>query len=134
MDPKWSIECPNCHKIIIYSTNSNWRKELRKNKKCCANCRSDFFKKNPHNLGRKFTEQRSVNYEELKIKLQQWSRNVKLNWNYTCAICGSRKKLQAHHIIPKALIPEYELVLENGLCLCETCHKDLHKKIGKPRR
>ncbi len=48
--------------------------------------------------------------------------------NY-CEICGSTENLQAHHIQPIKLYPEYALDPENGLVVCEKCHYEkCHKK------
>jgi len=66
--------------------------------------------------------------------LAKWAAQVHKNWNYTCAMCGSGKKLEAHHIIPRCYSPENTLVVENGITLCPQCHKDLHEHLGAIRR
>jgi hypothetical protein len=41
----------------------------------------------------------------------------------TCAVCGSRKRLTVHHIIPYHLRQELELEESNLITLCEEgCH------------
>ncbi len=52
-------------------------------------------------------------------------RKVHLKTNPTCAACGTRDKLEVHHIHPFHIYPELELVGSNLLTLCETggnCH------------
>lgn len=67
-------------------------------------------------------------------ELRAWAVEVHKSWNYTCAMCGSGKRLEAHHIIPQAYSPENALVVENGITLCYHCHKDMHKHLGPIRR
>ena len=50
-----------------------------------------------------------------------WSLAVLGDWNHVCAICGSRSRLNAHHLIPRAhYATRYDL--RNGICLCSRCH------------
>lgn len=46
-----------------------------------------------------------------------------------CDSCGSTIQLQAHHIIPKDIMPSMYFNLENGACLCKNCHKQVHNLI-----
>ena len=39
-----------------------------------------------------------------------------------CQACGSRKKLEVHHIEPYHIKPERELEPTNLITLCKTCH------------
>lgn len=65
-----------------------------------------------------------------------WRKLIFERDNYTCNDCtivGS--KLVAHHIVPLNYILDKGLYIllyntDNGITLCETCHKDLHKLIG----
>lgn len=50
-------------------------------------------------------------------------------WNYQCAICGSKKRLEVHHIDGKGsnvLIKEKNNALENLVVLCSKCHYWIH--------
>jgi 5-methylcytosine-specific restriction endonuclease McrA len=47
-------------------------------------------------------------------------RDAFLKENPTCAVCGERKKLQAHHKYPFHLWPNLELESTNLITLCET--------------
>jgi 5-methylcytosine-specific restriction endonuclease McrA len=44
-----------------------------------------------------------------------------------CEICGSIKKLQVHHILPRCSNPELNLDKDNLMVLCEDCHKKIHE-------
>ena len=39
-----------------------------------------------------------------------------------CIICGSTGNLQAHHLIDRS-VKIFRHTLENGVCLCVSCHK-----------
>lgn len=48
-----------------------------------------------------------------------------LKTHRTCAACGTRDKLEVHHILPFHLYPNFELSPENCITLCSTgsgCH------------
>ena len=55
-------------------------------------------------------------------ELQTWKTQVKKLDNSTCQICGSKKNIHVHHIIPQKLEPFFALDPVNGICLCEKCH------------
>ncbi len=77
-------------------------------------------------------------------KYKEWRSSVYERDNYTCQFCGSRKSgtLNAHHwkefvkiieennitTIEQALACEELWNINNGITLCEECHKGLHKK------
>ena len=55
-----------------------------------------------------------------------WSKTRKqvLALNRKCAVCGSKKTLRVHHIVPFHLAPDMELDPDNLVVLCE------NKKYG----
>lgn len=62
----------------------------------------------------------------------EWRNFVFKRDNYTCQHC--RKigvKLNAHHIKPWALYPKLRFNVDNGITLCEDCHKKLHKRLRR---
>ena len=63
---------------------------------------------------------------------RQWRKRI-IQRDGACVICGSTDKLEAHHIKPFADYPELRMDENNGITLCEKCHKRLHgleKKNG----
>lgn len=49
---------------------------------------------------------------------------------YSCIICESNKNLNAHHISNYYIDIENRYNIDNGVTLCEKCHKKFHKKYG----
>lgn len=60
------------------------------------------------------------------VPVSKWARMVKDIAGNKCVICGSTKKLESHHVMPKSLHPELANDLNNGLCLCHQCHFFYH--------
>ena len=79
-------------------------------KKSCIlyNLHSDPFK----NILKPYTD------EEYNI----WRKVVLEQDNYECQICGSKKDLHCHHIIPIKIEPMFALDPDNGIVLCKNCH------------
>ena len=62
-----------------------------------------------------------------------WAMKVKERDGYKCQECGSKKNLEAHHIIPWAECTyEQKYDLNNGITLCRSCHDKVHQwRAGK---
>ena len=67
------------------------------------------------------------------IDHQIWSNKVKSR-DGKCQVCGSTHNLEAHHIKPKNQNPELTHDVDNGMTLCEKCHRrssySVHHIIG----
>ena len=64
---------------------------------------------------------------------KDWDRYIKERDFYICQRCGKLlqgRDAQAHHKIPKWFIPKLRYDLNNGICLCRACHKQIHGKGG----
>lgn len=62
---------------------------------------------------------------------KQWRSQVFKRDNYTCQCCGARGgRLNAHHIDGKNWCNEKRTDVDNGICLCEDCHKKFHMAYG----
>ena len=130
-----------------------WRKKCQiakgQNKFCSKKCyfiwqkgkgRSEEFKKKCQ-IGQNKRHEGKILISD-KNKLIRCSKDFKV-WrsavfqrdNWTCQECGNRSKknnyirIEAHHIKPFALFPEFRFSVDNGITLCKKCH--VKKPKGK---
>ena|SRR3990167_4647165 len=57
-----------------------------------------------------------------------WQRAIWERDNYTCALCPSWSKPQAHHIKPLWHSWKLRLDMNNGITLCKSCHEKIRGK------
>jgi hypothetical protein len=57
----------------------------------------------------------------------EWKISVFKRDNYMCQCCGSKKKLEAHHIENFSSNPEKRFELNNGITMCSECHNPIYK-------
>lgn len=58
----------------------------------------------------------------------EWSIRIKKRDKYICKCCGSNtSKLVSHHVNPWHLFPNDRADLNNGICLCNSCHNLYHE-------
>lgn len=73
-----------------------------------------------------------INHNRCKgARQKNWSYQVK-KLRPCCTICGATENLEAHHIIPVANAPMYAFEITNGITLCSSCHRLVHKRDGGP--
>ena len=79
--------------------------------------------------GIKYLENRKQrSSEEYKV----WRLTVFQRDSFTCQKCNRvGGKLNAHHIKRFAKDKENRMNIDNGITLCEKCHKELHRLEGK---
>jgi len=60
------------------------------------------------------------------LEYRVWVGAVKYRDGLKCRKCGSTRKLEAHHIKQISQHPELSTNLDNGITLCNACHKRIH--------
>lgn len=112
------------------------REQVRKNAiKMVKNRRYNWMK---GRTGSKHPNWNPKRTKEYRIKFRKteehyaWVRAVYERDNFTCQICGYNKGaiLNAHHIYSYADFEKFRNDLDNGVTLCEDCHKEFHSEYG----
>ena len=65
----------------------------------------------------------SVNHDRYTREYKQWRSAVFDRDNYICQQCNNGGRIQAHHIHSWSNYPEQRFDIDNGITLCEECHK-----------
>lgn len=69
-------------------------------------------------------------YRKVYLLSEHWKnlRKEKKKQNPVCEKCGTKRKLDVHHINYKNL---YDILLEDLETLCHRCHKKEHKRLDR---
>lgn len=68
--------------------------------------------------------------ERTRIDYKNWRLSVLSRDGNICQICGDDQELEAHHLKSFADNSGHRLDLDNGVCLCHTCHIVFHLDYG----
>ena len=129
------VECAHCKKIFVPSRLSVTRRLVSLHKINHGDqhmyC-SDICKYMCPIYGRiKYFKYQKSDTINNRFNQSVWSNLVKERDNHTCQKCGTSDGVMiAHHIDPVVNNPIESLDLDNGITLCKTCHKEVHKIIG----
>lgn len=82
----------------------------------------EYRKKSLKVMGNNF----DLNSKQYNYALIFWSKTIKKRDGNICQVCGTTRKLHAHHIFFKSLCPKLSLNINNGITLCVWCHSELH--------
>lgn len=116
--------CPTCGKIFIARTSED--------KYCSQECHlkqlhSTYKDENHWNWQGGISKE---NDRHDSNEYKQWRSQVYQRDNYKCTKCGSKHKINAHHIYSWSNYPELRYDIKNGVTLCEECHIKIHQKYG----
>lgn len=59
--------------------------------------------------------------------LRRWSEFIRERDGHRCVDCHSRQRLSAHHICRKSFFVDVQFQTGNGITLCTTCHREVHR-------
>lgn len=142
----------NC-KGIYYSGKNNPKYSGGKHKKICVSCGKTFWRNNSEiqtasfcskkcyhdSMPNLYVGEKSSNWQGGKedrknvirksIYYRNWQKKVYKRDGGKCRMCGSKKLLQTHHIIPLRDNINLTFKVGNGILLCHDCHsKTFHKE------
>lgn len=133
---KVNVQCDICKKIYKLSYEHYLRQQKRKNydgtircNDCCVAYRKTLIGEKSPSWNPNIHKENDINnrksYSE-KLKQIEWSKKILSNYNYTCLKCGAKRNLNAHHLDNWYDNIDKRYSLDNGVCLCEKCHKNFH--------
>lgn len=115
--------CPKEHKGSIQWCS--WKQGHR-----CFKCRyeNNKGKNNPRWNSNLTNEERIIqrNYKEY----DDWRFAIYKRYKHICQVCGKYGGI-AHHLESYSASFDLRLVLNNGICLCRSCHNRFHHKYGR---
>lgn len=117
-------KCPTCGKMFEARTTDS--------KYCSQECHLQIL--HNYNKGKNhWNWQGGISKEQDRHDSQEyknWRQKVYERDNFTCIKCGSKKKINAHHIKSWKNYPESRYSVDNGITLCEKCHIQIHQQYG----
>lgn len=88
---------------------------------------------NHHNWNPNITQEERENGRYIE-GYDDFIKGVYKRDNYTCQVCGQEgngHNLNAHHLDGYNWCKEKRTDINNGITLCDKCHKEFHKLYGK---
>lgn len=101
---------------------------------CSMNCRNNWQSEmmrgeNHYNWRGGITGQRQI--DMARKEYRHWRISVFQRDKYTCQICGDSRggNLRAHHIKPYSVFKNLRYDIDNGITVCDDCHKKIHSQL-----
>ena len=130
--------CFNCKKIFKRARSSFiWHQKRGHTKLFCSiKCRTEHFKglNCTHWIKDRSKLKNRKKSFRASIAMKAWRISIFERDNFTCKICGDKSckgnkvTINAHHIIPIKQDESLALDIDNGITLCEQCHKKTYHK------
>lgn len=129
-----TVSCLNCGKSVEKSIS---RIKNTKYHYCSIPCKDKHLGvtfnsgKNNYNYNGALTSKYRIQHR-LMPEYSKWRTSVYIRDNYSCVICKDSRggNLIAHHLYSYETHEELRLDINNGVTLCDKCHKGFHKSYG----
>ena len=111
------IFCQNCGKELLnYSSGQK--------KYCSSICQQEFQSKEIY----KYFLTSPDELQRANFHLKTIKKFILKEQENKCIICGNTNNLVTHHIMSAKRYPDLENDVDNGITLCEECHKKYHRQ------
>lgn len=101
----------------------------RPRKTCSKKCQYELVSRGLKGNKRAFKKGIPYDVDRKSPQYKEWRMKIYLRDNFTCQICGEvGGELNAHHIRFFAKYPKLRFNVDNGITLCVSCHKEVHKR------
>lgn len=88
-------------------------------------------KENHYRYNPQLTDEQRKSRDFYNDEISKWRKKIYARDGYICKNCnGKNLKLNAHHLYSWDLNEDKRFSLDNGVTLCEECHRNFHKKYG----
>lgn len=124
-----TAQCDNCKKNVKIHANSYFS-SLNDGKYYCRSCKITLFHSKENHWAwdkAKTQEEREGNRDCIENDI--FIRKVMKRDNYLCKCCGKRGEI-VHHLYSYSDYVNLRFDTENGITLCENCHKNFHSMYG----
>lgn len=127
---KVNVQCDCCKKIYKIKYQDYFRQNHNGKIYCnkCANTILFTGEDNPR-WNNNLSQEERINKRKTD-KDVIWKKKIFARDKYTCRKCGKQSNLTAHHLNGYNWCVEERYSIENGVCLCEDCHKNFHSTYG----
>lgn len=134
---KITVKCDNCGKENNNITYQNYLIAINNgcdNNYYCHKCANAIYhSKEKHwnwNFNLTQAERESRSREYFCKENNEFKKKVRERDKYICQLCGKKNNIIVHHLNSYNTDIENRFNIENGIVLCEECHKNFHKKYG----
>lgn len=122
---KTTFKHNKCGTIFEKAPNSFVQGHRCNNNICCHARGEKHYRWNPN-----LTDDERYKERKSDFEYRIFIKNVLKRDNYTCQCCGIRANLVVHHKDGYNWNKDRRTDLDNGITLCQNCHKDFHIEYG----
>ena len=96
---------------------------------CCKKRGEEHYRYNPN-----LSDEERYSDRKSRKEYRDWRSSVYSAYHFSCDVCGCKSskdnKIVAHHLESYDINENLRYNTENGVALCESCHRDFHNKYG----
>ena len=127
---KVNVECDCCKKKYIMKYQ-DYNLHNHNGKIYCKKCFNTILASGSNNSRWNYNLSQEERINKRKTEKDTiWKKKIFARDNYTCQKCRKQSNLIAHHLNSYNWCVKERYMTENGICLCQDCHKNFHSIYG----